>query len=83
MKPRVSVITLGVDDLERAVRFYRVDAAGGGQQAREPREGQRLVVDEERAEAGRHDADGGGSGSEIETTLPPSTLSTSRRPPSP
>ena len=23
MKPRVSVITLGVDDLERAVRFYR------------------------------------------------------------
>ena len=23
MKPRISVITLGVDDLERAVRFYR------------------------------------------------------------
>ncbi len=23
MKPRVTVITLGVDDLERAVRFYR------------------------------------------------------------
>lgn len=23
MKPRVSVVTLGVDDLERAVRFYR------------------------------------------------------------
>ena len=23
MKPRISVITLGVDDLERAVAFYR------------------------------------------------------------
>ena len=23
MKPRVTLITLGVDDLERAVRFYR------------------------------------------------------------
>lgn len=23
MKPRISVITLGVDDLARAVRFYR------------------------------------------------------------
>jgi catechol 2,3-dioxygenase-like lactoylglutathione lyase family enzyme len=23
MKPRISVITLGVDDLERALRFYR------------------------------------------------------------
>ena len=23
MKPRVTVITLGVDDLERALRFYR------------------------------------------------------------
>ncbi|HLA61280.1 MAG TPA: hypothetical protein VK626_03460 [Nitrospiraceae bacterium] len=23
MKPRITVITLGVDDLERALRFYR------------------------------------------------------------
>ena len=23
MKPRISIITIGVDDLERAVRFYR------------------------------------------------------------
>ena len=23
MKPRITLITLGVDDLERAVRFYR------------------------------------------------------------
>jgi len=23
MKPRITVLTLGVDDLERAVRFYR------------------------------------------------------------
>ena len=23
MKPRISMITLGVDDLERSVRFYR------------------------------------------------------------
>jgi catechol 2,3-dioxygenase-like lactoylglutathione lyase family enzyme len=23
MKPRISVITLGVDDLDRSVRFYR------------------------------------------------------------
>ena len=23
MQPRISVLTLGVDDLERAVRFYR------------------------------------------------------------
>jgi uncharacterized protein len=27
MKPRITMLTLGVDDLERAVRFYR-DALG-------------------------------------------------------
>jgi len=34
MKPRITLITLGVDDLERAVRFYR-DA--GALAAGEPR----------------------------------------------
>lgn len=30
MKPRITVVTLGVDDLERAVRFYTEHQAGKG-----------------------------------------------------